>query len=368
MQSSSWSEGEVSSCWGLVHSSVLSTLNDVIIEMVSELWPTTSDVYSRVDELFDLVASWISSPERKRFLNVIRPLPKTRKRQTTMEEGDCPYEILGVTKTASAADIKKAYRHLALKTHPDKNPSIANVFAKISSAYDLVSDPQKRKNYDISQKAGMKGFHRNQAYNNDLEKTKNFSSTTPKSSKKSEGPKSFAQKMASETSCESTMNKDGTKRSRKTKIVYTASGPQRTTSTKTITPTKSPKQTSTVKNSTLRTNVSTPTGKKKANSSKKGVQSRSENLRTKQHKNGHTEIIKETITTYFDGRVEKSSESTFSDVPVTVKDPTSKAASRPAKATNRSKGSTESTVKTYSSSSSTKKPRRLVYQRTAKIS
>jgi curved DNA-binding protein len=62
------------------------------------------------------------------------------------------YKILGVKKTASAEEIKKAYRELAKKYHPDRNPNdpIAEKrFKDIGEAYDVLSDPQKRKQYDL---------------------------------------------------------------------------------------------------------------------------------------------------------------------------------------------------------------------------
>lgn len=60
------------------------------------------------------------------------------------------YKILAVSKTASQADLKRAYRKLSLKYHPDKNssPDAAEKFAEISVAYDTLSDPEKRKVYD----------------------------------------------------------------------------------------------------------------------------------------------------------------------------------------------------------------------------
>jgi molecular chaperone DnaJ len=61
------------------------------------------------------------------------------------------YELLGLTKTASADEIKKAYRKLAMQYHPDRNPGDAEAEAKfkdISEAYDVLKDEQKRSAYD----------------------------------------------------------------------------------------------------------------------------------------------------------------------------------------------------------------------------
>ena len=60
------------------------------------------------------------------------------------------YETLGINETSSQIDIKKAYRSLSLKLHPDKQGGNADEFKKISEAYTILYDPEKRQEYDIS--------------------------------------------------------------------------------------------------------------------------------------------------------------------------------------------------------------------------
>ncbi|RLB09163.1 MAG: molecular chaperone DnaJ, partial [Deltaproteobacteria bacterium] len=70
------------------------------------------------------------------------------------------YEILGISRSASEREIKQAYRKLALKYHPDRNPGDKEAeerFKEISEAYEILSDPEKRKIYDLYGHEGLEG-------------------------------------------------------------------------------------------------------------------------------------------------------------------------------------------------------------------
>jgi len=71
------------------------------------------------------------------------------------------YEILGVSKNASADDIKRSYRRMAMKYHPDKNPDDKEAetkFKQCAEAYEVLSDPEKRRRYDQFGHEGLRGI------------------------------------------------------------------------------------------------------------------------------------------------------------------------------------------------------------------
>src|SRR6056297_4236298 len=70
------------------------------------------------------------------------------------------YELLGLSRNVSADEVKKAYRKLAMKYHPDRNPDDAEAearFKEAAEAYEVLSDDQKRKIYDQYGHEGLRG-------------------------------------------------------------------------------------------------------------------------------------------------------------------------------------------------------------------
>jgi len=71
------------------------------------------------------------------------------------------YQILGVDKKASAVELKKSYRKLAVKYHPDKNPDGEEKFKEIAEAYEVLSNEDKRRRYDMGGMGGLEGIQIN---------------------------------------------------------------------------------------------------------------------------------------------------------------------------------------------------------------
>src|SRR5688500_8601954 len=72
------------------------------------------------------------------------------------------YEVLSVARTASGEDIKRSYRRLAMKFHPDRNPGDADAelkFKECAEAYEILSDETKRRRYDQFGHQGVQGAH-----------------------------------------------------------------------------------------------------------------------------------------------------------------------------------------------------------------
>jgi len=93
-----------------------------------------------------------------------------------LQANDC-YKILGCPRGSDPEEFKKAYRKLAIKWHPDKNPNnkeATKMFQKISEAYNILTDEERRKEYDI------KSRYNNNNDNTDMRSTQDINDTLKK--------------------------------------------------------------------------------------------------------------------------------------------------------------------------------------------
>lgn len=92
------------------------------------------------------------------------------------------YEILGVSKTATADEIKKAYRTLAFKYHPDRNQGDAAAeekFKQISAAYDVLGDEAKRRQYDLGYTSDSYSYNSSNAGNQQYQRQYQYTYSNP---------------------------------------------------------------------------------------------------------------------------------------------------------------------------------------------
>ena len=118
------------------------------------------------------------SPETARKTASSQPAPSPPPNYTREQEIMCRellqktdfYDILGLQKTASQDELKKSYRKLALKLHPDKNqaPSASEAFKKINKSFACLSDEVKRKRYDQTGQEDIQGIEMNGFNNGDF--------------------------------------------------------------------------------------------------------------------------------------------------------------------------------------------------------
>jgi curved DNA-binding protein CbpA len=272
-----------------------------------------------------------------------------------MDKGDDPYKILGVTSTASADDIKKSYRKMALKHHPDRATGDHALFSRISNAYEILSDDEQRRNYDLQQQYGNNvGFDPNGPTYSSASAPRSSNTTTTNTNDYSGGKPQKQRTTKTYTSSsepqEWTYTSEpqewtSTSSSSPQEEEWTYSTPQSTTYSTTTTKSKPTKKRTGTKTTSHHSGKSFHDpfeifkqqfgedyanqllGKQQPSSSNKkkdktacsgngeadddphGVMGMSSSTRTVTHPNGQKEVITETVITRFDGSTETSSSS-----------------------------------------------------------
>jgi DnaJ-class molecular chaperone len=240
-----------------------------------------------------------------------------------MDANDDPYKILGVSSDASASDIKKAYRTLALKNHPDKQTTEAArekasaAFTKIAAAYEVLSDDEERRQYDLRKKYGGAPGTRYTTTNDSTMKTPAGRNTTsrvyskPGSQRSTTSPESGTFHFTYDPSKVKSSNpydifKEVFGSDFQNAHPGTVLRPSQTQRTKTV-----PLSVSHTTNSRPRTTAS-PQMKSNNNTVISGddVISMSRSTRTVCHPDGTHEVITETKITKADGSIRTTSEST----------------------------------------------------------
>ena len=122
-----------------------------------------------VDNYFNEEKNFIHKEERKSHENVRAKETSSGKNTfffVTAQKKESYYKKLGIKKTATEKEIKRAWRKVSLELHPDKNPNnpdAAEKFAEASVAYDVLSNPEKRKMYDARGEEGVKQMEQQEA-------------------------------------------------------------------------------------------------------------------------------------------------------------------------------------------------------------